>query len=207
MKIRTFLTSCKDIKYAVYNYLFGKHDRVIAKKLKRWTYYDRDTTLFHVMMQVIVDFVEQEKAHMKLMNKDSELVKEYYKVGWLHRYKHKKAWMRALGLSYLDWEITLKEPDFDQWGNDMSSPEQARYAEIIKEIYLWYEDVYPNRLDPFDVYTCPERSAWVDGDNQWHSTPEFSEWAKKVDELEQKYRNEDQEMLKKIIEIRLGLWT
>jgi hypothetical protein len=95
---------------------------------------------------------------------------------------------------------------------------QAIRAKEIKELYLWWTTVYPNRPDVHDA------SGWSDyceaarlangGKLSWMSsdkTPELRKMADKALKLSQKieaaYDKEDTEMMIRLIKARDSLWT
>jgi len=142
-------------------------------------YHEVDERLLHGMFSLLVDFVEIEKAWMEVIFNNG------YKRPWwiLNRFRS-----RILGMRYLDWEITLM---------DTSDKPQAESAQIIKDLYIWWVDVRPNRLDPYDLMV-----KWDD-----MSEDEKSHTSKQITVIEQKYYDEDTEMLNKLVGIRNSLWT
>jgi hypothetical protein len=93
---------------------------------------------------------------------------------------------REAGLAYLDWEIA-----------ETATPQQDD-AFVKKELYLWWKDYRLKRDDPWS-----EPNIWDISDKMKVKDQEGSQ----AGALEHIYYEEDQRMLKKLIEIRSSLWT
>lgn len=165
--------------------------------MKRGEYYDTDSKLFLVVFSMLVDFVENEVAHLSKIsvktggeyNEDTHpTIMAYQNASWWDRWRNSAVWNEKLALAHWDWEMTLADPNFDKWDNDISHPSQAAAAKEVRELYLWYKHVFPKRRDPHDVY------------------PDSKDWEKYF-ELTNKYRDEDDEMLCRVIRARHGMWT
>ena len=172
---------------------FGFFEKMhfIDTKLKP-DYYDADTRLLHGMFSLLKDFVEIEKAWMEaIFNRDYK--RPFWKLN--DRFRN-----REYGIAYLDWEITLKD--------DPEEPNipQAEAAQSIKDLYLWWVDIRPNRMDPYDLIPKEplDKKAIY---NIGNISDEKREAYKQINKLETDYYNEDTEMLKKLIDVRGSLWT
>jgi hypothetical protein len=112
-------------------------------------------------------------------------------------------------------------------GNDMGVEEgdenygrptgQALRAKEIKELYLWWTTVYPNRPDPHDA------SGWsaycemlrIKHGNRWIGVSEKDPASRKastkamklLDKIERAYEAEDEAMMIRLIKARDSLWT
>ena len=183
-------------KVYVYNRWIDK-THYINTKLDKGKYYGFDTTLLHGIFEMLVDFVEVEKAQRQFSSRYFEGDKTKYKTP-----------SREAGIEYLDWEIGL--------GDD--SPLQAEVAVEIKELYLWWKDVRPNRIDPMDesgwsAYCEKESIAGrgLFGCNTEEETEErrlqVRALLKELQRLEDKQDQEDTDMLIRIIKIRQHCWT
>ena len=94
---------------------------------------------------------------------------------------------------------------------------QAQAANEIIELYTWWTDIYPNRLDPYDVSGWSEhcdlrRVTHADDGFIWEdrNDEEKAQTRKCLDslqDLETQYREEDTEMLIRLINLRDSLWT
>jgi hypothetical protein len=184
--------------------------------MKRGEYYDTDSKLFLVVFSMLVDFVENEVAHLSKIsvktggeymdfttgrtrsiswlkassrNEDTHpTIMAYQNASWWDRWRNSEAWNEKLALAHWDWEMTLADPKTDEWGNDISHPSQAAAAKEVRELYLWYKHVYPNRPDSHDLF------------------PDVDDYEKYF-EVVAKYRDEDDKMLCRVIRARHGMWT
>jgi hypothetical protein len=148
-------------------------------------YTEPETRMFHAMMTILVDFVERELAWMS----------------WCCEYPRgskPKLPCPARGLAYLDWEIGLKMdermsvyPEDPEYGQPTP---QAKCAAEIKAIYLWYREVYQKRNDPYE-------GEWPEGKD------EKTAGALRVHEEERRRAAEDAEMMKRLVDVREGMWT
>lgn len=201
-------------------------------------FYEANDLLLHASMQIVVDFVEINKA-----NVERGMWGYGDNISWIRKYLPRilrpffyTKRSREAGLKYLDWEIALpRENVLDEKGNivEYACPGQSEAAETLKEIYLWWKDVYPNRPDPLDAsgfsafcdYEIEkygdlfrtEPCKWDEDGNPTlfkikddlteEEEAERSRTLNKCREIEQAYLKEEEEMLIKLAKIRPGLWT
>jgi hypothetical protein len=104
------------------------------------------------------------------------------------------------GQDYLDWAIALGD----------ESPAQATAAREVKELYIWWTEIYRNRPDPMiasgwtdycetaDILKIDSDDVLYDGGTIIYN---------RLKEIEETYKNEDTEMLIRLIKIRDYLWT
>jgi len=172
--------------------LLRRHNHIHMDALRRGQWYDSDIRIFEANFQFLVNYVEKELAWMQLITEG--------KARWYHRWfgVHNG---RDLGLKYLHWEIQL--------GDD--SLGQSDAAKKVKELYLWYRDIRPNRTDPFD--SVPDRD-WEtepaeDGFNRLviSEDSEYIKALQQAHELDQKYYDEDTQKAIEIVKLRQFLWT
>ena len=181
---------------------FITRTHLIDTKLKPGQWHETDTRLLNGMMELLVDFIEIEKAHMYIWSTPDE------KKPWYLRYRFLR-WgenrSRENGLAYLDWEIQLTD-DREQYFT-----QQALSAQSQNELYIWWKDIRPNRPDPYEVtgwnayYEIHPKTDFFD-DNEPNNT-ELRKLSHKIWELEESWHKEDEEMLNKLIKIRRSLWT
>ncbi|NIM17785.1 MAG: hypothetical protein GTO45_37895 [Candidatus Aminicenantes bacterium] len=163
-------------------------------------YYDMDTRLLYAMFDMLVDFVELEKAWMNVV-----FTKRKPWSGWGRTH-----WWRSRieGLSYLEWEIGLGDPNLPE---EERHEQQAKNAQEIKYLYTWWKDVRPNRPDPAKVSgwdnVCDKWNILSDKDNFEEKKSEVDAALKKQDEIEKEYEDEDTRMMKRLIDVRKALWT
>lgn len=171
-------------------------------------YYDKDTILLHANFSLLVDFVEIEKASMQHYFSTKK-----ERPHWFSRRMNFSSFpqeeKRRLGLEYLDWEINCEDEHFPV--------HQKQSAKEVKELYLWWKDIRPNRIDPFEKYAKElDEIPKVSFDKESHKivdnkTAKEKKNMKKIynsiAKLEQQYDKEDEQMLIRLIKIRKTLWT
>jgi len=163
-------------------------------------YYDKDTILLHGMFSLLVDFIENEKAHMYIISNNyhnNNLVQFWKKINiFRNRYKYKN---KIAGLAYLSWEMTL-------------NGSQAESAKEQYELYKWWTEIRPSRLDSYDAVGLTK---WLDKNGRSfglnvYTAEQQAEKQKLYNmafALEESEHNEDTEMLIRLIKIRDHLWT
>ena len=146
-------------------------------------YYDLDTRILHALFTELTDLVEVEYAGMQRYSEKQ------------NNYIFRKGRCPLAGLDYLNWAGQLKYDDsygFSPEDADYNKPTpQAQAALTTLELYNWWKN-RDNRPDPYQKYTEEK-----DG----------SEYGLKILQLEEKYEQEDTDMLIKLISIRGSLWT
>jgi hypothetical protein len=168
----------------------------------------------------LVDFVEVELAWWQIAWADKEERAKYnatwYATGWWRW----RTWRcRQAGLDNLAWQMTCDNRDYtpEDHPNYGELTQQAHNAREILALYTWWTEERPKRVDPMeasgwsayceskrqnggsvlDVLDDPEESARID-------TGPMHE---KMNELDAKYEQEDEEMMIRLIKIRGALWT
>ena len=148
-------------------------------------YYEVDTRLLHSAFELLVDFIEVEKAWMHVVF-DSDGT-EWDKYGYPRWYRYRLLrWTRKFrspeaGLAHLAWEATLDAPDTPEESLCVS---QAQAAREQRALYMWWKHERPNRADPYKDLPYEQ-----------------------ILEIEEKYAQEDEEMFIRLIKIRRSLWT
>ena len=221
---------------------YRTYDRYNVIKIKSLPpdYSDPLTRLLHGPFDLLVDFIESEKAHMErcwARDKKTRTWKDKLYVRLPHILRCNSWWdSRELGLEYLDWEIELeKDPEMNPSKTEEEEKEfKEKYphahltqwfcAKEQKEIYLWWKDIRPNRPDPHEASGwsafCDKNRhrmfKWKPVENDCTEmydelTPEEKEeemrLLNKCWEIEWAYDKEDEEMLIRLMKIRLSLWT
>jgi hypothetical protein len=140
----------------------------------------------HGTMEIIVGYVEEQVAHMNdIFGK--EAIKD----------------RREAAFAYLDWEIGL--------GEEVSH--QSHKAQEVKEIYIWWKDIRPKRIDPMDEAGWTEHCEGLEFAAMFNNdkTPEERAHVKimldEISRLQQIQEDEDTEMLLRVMKIRKELWT
>ena len=212
---------------------------LVIEKITAGEWWDTDTIMFHGLFQMLVDYVEGELGYCYQTPKEIRHLKspewqeihqnkfDWAYASWLDRnVRRRRYWKEKLAIAHLDWEISLKEEDWNNWDDvkkqyaETDKPShQAEMAKIKKELYLWYKHEYPARPDPYYVYDDLYKEAWpvtgIEADKILEqvndSTSELgkkrSVWSKKVYALEEKYEQEDEDKMIQLIKIRRSLWT
>jgi hypothetical protein len=171
-------------------------------------YQDAGTRILHGNFSLLVDYVEVELAWMNVVF-DKEKFKKvpWWSKGWL---RFKSFRNKELGLDHLRWEMTLDSPSVP--ASDRN-PVQAARAKEVWELYHWWKHIRPTRPDPHDA------SGW----SEWCESKPFSDllddektpeeqtkvrnMINRSREIEEKYSQEDEDMLIRLIKIRESLWT
>lgn len=179
----------RNVRNKLHN-IFVSKSHFIVTNLPKGEWYDSDTRIVHGLFTLLVDFVEQEKAHMHRICADDD--------------ESPIDDNRLAGLTHLDWEISLGDESLNQ----------SKSAQEIKDIYLWIKDVYPNRPDPHDVtgwseYCENERSGvmGIGEDIDDVERARVKKMLKELSNIENTYEEEDTEMLTRIIKVRKSMWT
>lgn len=209
--LKNITNPINDLRYGIRVRVFDRY-HVIPTGLKPG-YADGDTRMLHGMFNLLVDFVEVEKAWKHVVF-DENAQKRFRHPWWsLGRTRFKAFRDPAAGLAHLHWEATLDNPDLDE---NQRSPHQAQAAREILELYHWWKEIRPNRPDPHDA------GGWTDYCNDRersgkhfmdmrHDSPEDQERCRAALDLtrkiEQQQEQEDGEMLIRLVKIRGSLWT
>jgi hypothetical protein len=168
-----------------------------------------------------VDFVEVELA-WKNIAWDEEARKKYDSPFWATGWFRWRTWRcPQAGLDYLDWASGLRLDE--SWGVEQSETGyneptyQAVGAKEIKELYLWYKNIYLNRPDVHDVtgwseYCAKnrEKNGELLFDSEDQTEQEQEEGRRILDSMNklEEYRyDEETEMLTRLIKVRDRLWT
>lgn len=180
-------------------------------------YYEIDTKMLHANFQLLVDFVEVEKAWMQQSSNERNdnacfrRVRRY--IPFYQAWRDLTFRSRELGLMHLDWEITLDDPMLDEFDRSES---QARVAREVLDLYLWWKDIRPAREelplpeDMFDnlkeygiLYTMSDRFK-RDHPAAYQAR---RDWSDATTIQEANWDREDEENLIRLIKIRKSLWT
>ena len=195
---KTFVMPIDKIKSWIRYRTFDRYH--IIKTTLKPGYYDMDTRLLYGMFDMLVDFVEIEKAWMNVVFTKRKPWSSWGRTHWWRS--------RDEGLVYLEWEIGLGDPNLPE---NERSVYQAEAAKEIKDLYIWWKDVRPNRPDPGQVSgwnkVCDKWNVLSDKDNCEEKEREVDAAHKKQDEIEKEYEDEDSRMMKRLIDVRKALWT
>lgn len=197
--------------------------RIDIPTLDKYDYHENDSVMLHGMFHLLTEFVEGEKAWMQHISnswkdEDDDFM-DNVKKARKNKVKWKDANKRELAFKHLDWEIGLGE----EGGLNQSST-----AKEVKELYIWWKDIRPNRPDPMDVkgdkgiswteYCAIDKPRYDDEGNEldFLARHEFeneeekeigNSASKAMYDAEEQYDKEDEEMLIRLVKIRKGMWT
>lgn len=209
-----------DVKYYINNRWVTRTHSLTAhpRDIKPGEWQDVGNRFLPCLFNELVDFVEIETAWSHIAWSD-ENCQKYNVPFWGRGWFRWRTWRcPQAGLDHLDWAMTLTnndwcEPDHPDYGKPTG---QAIRAKEIKELYVWWTTVYPNRPDPHDA------SGWSDycdakrdlnegrlfGSKE---TPELRKQGNKAlklsQKIEQQYEKENTEMMIRLIKARDSLWT
>ena len=190
-RFKWWLYNCKivrqmsKIKWWAYHRLHPSHQYNVVKTGLPAGYYEVDERMLHACFNLLKDYIEKELAWFALICGDRS------KVPWwqtLEQYRNKH--YRTLSLGYLNyWENITAEEAEKEWILSPESLQSKRDQDReIRELYLWWIDVRPNRRDPFNV-----------SDDQYVPRRAYI--------ISEAYLKEDEEMLIRLMKVRTRLWT
>lgn len=222
-----------DLRCALNSRFFDRYYS-IDTKLSRWRYHEVDTRMLHGMFEMLVDFIEIEKAWMSVIWGQDENRKKFgyswwEMNGWTNWLFTEKRHPEA-GLAHLEWEMSLIQDDTNYGHHEESiaqakasgeygqMTQQAKSAKEQLDLYNWWKHIRPNRPDPYNASGYNEYFALLeaknDGDffagleNQSQEEAELSrKCSKSCHEIEAAYDKEDEEMLIRLVKLRQSLWT
>jgi len=177
-------------------------------------YHDADQKMLYGNFQLLVDYVEQECAYMNIWSHS-----EYKYPNWFIRTF--TDWRDAgMGLKYVIWGANLDNPNMCDTDNIHLNVRQAESNKEVLKLYNWWVNIRPNRLDEMDASGYSDyynkrraaqeekdgfRSIWA-GFESDHSD-ELQHVLAESHRIEQKYADEDDEMLTRLIKVRHDMWT
>ena len=212
-----------DIKYYINNRWVTRTNSLTAhpRDIKPGQWQDLGNRFLPCLFNQLVDFVEVETAWSQIAWGDKEARAKYnppfYASGWFRW----RTWRcPQAGLDHLDWAMTLTNVEWlDEDKKSEAVPtSQAISAKEIKELYVWWTTVYPNRPEPMDASGWSEHcdamrvkypsSLFSSLNGKDSDDKKASDKAHKLlQEIEAAYEKEDEEMLIRLIKIRDSLWT
>ena len=168
----------------------------------------------------LVDFVEVELAWWQIAWANQETKAKYRTPFWASGWFRWRTWRcRQAGLDNLAWQMTCDNKDYtpEDDPNYGALTPQAHNAREILALYTWWTETYRNRPDPYEAsgWTAYcEASRQANGGKLSFSTskdPALKKMSDKAHKLlqkiEDKYEQEDEAMMIRLIRIRRSLWT
>jgi len=184
-KLQDFVMFPGDLYYTIKIYVQNRwidQTHVLKTGLKPGEYYEFDYKVLYGLFNELSDYVEIELAAVsKIASRLEDCVKS-------KRYKFVNGRSREAGLDYLNWASSLiYNEDYGTLKGDKHYGEitpQALSAQKIKELYLWWKDIRPNRSDLDELYK-----------------------SKEYKKIEEQYDKEDTKKLIELIKIRREIWS
>lgn len=187
----------KNTKYYVNNRWIDK-THYIKTGLKPGHYYELDYKILHGLFNELVDLVEIEYAHLFKCYKEK-------------KYSFHDGRCVEAGLAYLDWSCNIIYNE-DYLVNKKDKlygkfTPQALASQKIKELYTWWKEVRPNRIEPMTIAGLNWDQSKEDNLMDGNITKKELSRFKKLEKIEKEYDKEDTQMLIELIKIRNHLWT
>ena len=185
------------------------HATLHIPTLTRGQWYDTDTKMFEAMFTLLCEYVENECAHMELMDTKKYSRWTRLRHRWVPR-KFRQTLSRQLGLANLDWMANVE--DAPQHQIDMS--------QMTKNLYLWYNDEYPLMQDPYETIIDPQ-FIFIDENNnptndfvtststrQMHRFhPDYRDMLDTLNAMEEAQHKTIDMKLEDLLAVRRSLWT
>jgi hypothetical protein len=212
------------VKYYINNRWITATHRLTAhpRDIPPGSWCDVGNRFLPCLFNELVNFVEVEQAWYNIAWDDQAREKygaPFYARGWLRW----RTWRsREAGLDALRWAaalvydeshgITPADPNYGK-----PTPQADLAVECIN-LYLWWTELRPTRLDPHDASGWTEYCAQKTSDSDDHFFGIFEnndansqrnrrDMLDMVDQLEQRYEQEDEDMMIRLIKLRGYLWT
>ena len=212
-----------DIKYYINNRWVTRTNSLTAhpRDIKPGQWQDLGNRFLPCLFNQLVDFVEVETAWSQIAWGNKEARAKYnppfYASGWFRW----RTWRcPQAGLDHLDWAMTLTNVEWlaEDKKSEAVPTSQAISAKEIKELYVWWTTVYPNRPEPMDASGWSEHcdamrvkypsSLFSTLNGRDSDDKKASDKAHKLlRKIEAAYEKEDEEMMIRLIKIRDSLWT
>ena len=164
-----------------------------------WQWQDRDSIMLCAVFQILVDFVELElPQHSRWCGED---VARWYRWG---RYIPFVSWYADArrdavgGCKHLLWAMSLED-----------SPSQAHHAGETLALYTWWTVERPARMNPWEQVAdlhCGIKELFNGEDADGLKAKYFAE-LETAGAIEEKFHDEDEVQLIRLMKVRRGLWT
>jgi hypothetical protein len=210
-----------NVKYYINNRWITKSHSLTAhpRDIKPGAWRDVGDRFLPCMFNELVDFVEIESAWNHIAWNE-EARKKYHPPFWAKGWFRWRTWRCAeAGVEHLEWAAAL---EYDtSWlpigHKNIGKPTpQAISAQEILDLYHWWTQDYPNRVDPYDASGWSELCAKRrNGDNDLifgedKTSKERAETRRVLNlsnKIEAQQTKEDEDMMIRLIRIRNSLWT
>jgi hypothetical protein len=155
---------------------------VLQTGLDPWTYNEIETRMIHGLFNTFKIYIEVELAHYSQVFYSEETEKE------------RKDWTPIQhAMSHLEWEI-----DYTEGNQSVSAKEKM-------ELYKWWTEIRPNRIDPWVLVVEEEcdNSPVIPSLSKLSYEEKYGDYNRELVRQEE----EDTEMLVRLIKLRSSLWT
>ena len=168
---------------------------VLKTGLKPGEYYEFDYKVLYGLFNELSDYVEIELAATSRYDKSK-------------KFKFVNGRSREAGMNHLDWAASLVYNE--EYGTSKDSKyygkitPQAISAQKVRELYLWWKDIRPNRPDPSITYKYEnfKEKFFASG-----LSKEYKQTLSNIIKIEKQYEKEDTNKLIELIKIRKEIWT
>jgi len=209
-----------DLKYYINNrWVTHTHAlRAHPRDIVPGTWMDVGNRFLPCLFNELVDFVEVELAWWQIAW-DDKAKATYRAPFWSTGWWRWRTWRcPQAGLDNLAWQMTCDNTDYtpEDHPDYGELTQQAHNAAEILALYTWWTQERPKRVDPMEAsgwraYCDSKRKAGGSvldtlddvGDKKIDTGPMHE----KMNELDAKYEQEDEEMMIRLIRIRNALWT
>jgi len=210
-----------DLKYYINNRFVTRTNALTAhpRDIAPGTWCDVGNRFLPCLFNELVEFVEVELAWWHIAWSDKEEKAKYnapfYATGWFRW----RTWRcPEAGLDNLAWQKTCNNKDYTPEDHpDYGKLTHQAYAAMeIEALYKWWKEERPKRPDPHDAggwsAYCERRREkngdLLDFEDRTEEELEESRIALDATQaIEDKYNQEDEEMMIRLIKIRQSLWT
>ncbi len=212
-----------DVKYWFLYRLHPHHKYHLIDTGLKPNYHEIDTRMLHGMFNLLKNFCEDEMPWHDWCWQEAG--KEIDAENDGNSYKRRKFVKgKEAALESFKWQKALVHREEEIWNEEhkhlIGTPTpQAKAAEEIEKLYLWWVETRPARVDPYEAFPDPFLEKHLENRKNGGSVMDMfirgtdeEEALKKdryeqMDALEKKYEEEDDEMLIRLIKIRKALWT
>lgn len=209
-----------DAKYYINNRWVTKTHALTSSSLAKGQWHEYETRVLHCLFDELVNFVEVEQAWSHILW-DNEAKKKYRAPFWARGWFRTRTWRcPEAGLDYLKWASGLTfgehwgvEPGSEKYGQPTP---QALAAREIMELYEWWTKIRPLRPDPYEASGWSDicsRQRKSDPDNIFGETNTEEERVEShraldiIQEMEESYERQDEEMMIRLIKVSKSMWT
>lgn len=212
------------ISYYINNRWITRTNSLTANKqdIKPGQWSDVGDRILYCLFNELQDFVEIEVAWMHIACSNKESIAKYNIPAYaISRFSRRAFRCPQAGLDNLKWQSELiQRAEEGYTGNDLGKPAiQAIRAQEILSLYTWWTDTYRNRPDPgaLSGWESSTRTAddtvesFLESLENHDTDSEISkaryESLDRMHKIEADYKEEETNMLIRLIKIRDSLWT